>query len=268
MLKLGYGQASSFGFRWLDRYADFNDAQSLRVRTGLDEWFVWHRRTQLPDYADLLVRAQTEVLADVSPERMCAWVGEARTRLDTAVERALPIMVDVVPTLAPAQIASIEKRYRETNDEYRDDFVHRNPEKRRQKAIKRALERAESLYGALDEAQREAIVRSVAASPFDGEVALAERQRRQQDAVALIRRLATPWSNREDAEAQIRTYLGSIVRSPRESYRAYAERVLAHNCAFASSLHNTTSPAQRKAAAKKLRNYETDLRELNAGASG
>ncbi len=66
MLKLGYGQASGFGFRWLDRYADFDDAQSLRLRTGLDEWFAWHRRSQLPDYADLLARARTEVLADVS----------------------------------------------------------------------------------------------------------------------------------------------------------------------------------------------------------
>ncbi len=198
---------------------------------------------------------------------MCAWVGDLRTRLDSAFERGLPVMVDVLPTLAPAQIASIEKRYRETNDEYREDFVHRDTEKRRQKAVKREIERAEMFYGSLDEAQREAVVRSVAASPFDGEVAFAERLKRQQDALALMRRLAAVPASRDDTEAQIRAYVASIARSPRQGYRAYSERVLAHNCAFASGLHNTTSPAQRKAAARKIRSYETDLRELSADAA-
>ena len=55
-LKLGYGQGSALAFRWLDGYADFDDAQSLRVRAALDEWFAWNRRTQLPDYADALSR--------------------------------------------------------------------------------------------------------------------------------------------------------------------------------------------------------------------
>lgn len=267
MIKLGYGQASPFAFRWLDRYADFNDAQSLRVRGGLDDWFAWHRRTQLPDYADLLARAQVEVLNDVSPERMCAWAGEVRTRLGKAVERSLPVMVDVLPTMAPVQIASIEKRYRDTNDEYRDDFVHRNPERRRVKAVKREIERAESLYGSLDEAQRESIVKSVAASPFDGEMSFSERQRRQQDALATIRRLTAAPVGREEAEAQLRAYLGRIERSPRDAYRSYGEQILAHNCIFASTLHNGTSAAQRRAAAKKLKGYETDLRTLSADAS-
>jgi hypothetical protein len=75
---------------WVDRYVELDDAQSLRVRTALDEWFAWHRRTQLPDYADLLARAQSELAADASSERMCAWSREVRARIDTAVERAIP----------------------------------------------------------------------------------------------------------------------------------------------------------------------------------
>jgi len=267
LIKLGYGQASSFAFRWLDRYADFDDAQSLRVRGGLDDWFAWHRRSQLPDYADLLARAQVEVLGDVTPERMCTWVAEVRARIPPAVERGLPVLVDVLPTLAPAQLAGMEKRYRETNDEYRDDFVDRRAERRRQKAIKRQVERAETLYGSLDDAQREFIVKSVAASPFDGELSLSERQRRQQDALALIRRLNAAPPSREETEAQIRAYLSRVERSPRDEYRSYSERLIAYNCEFASALHNRTGLAQRRAAAKKLKGYEADLRELSAGAA-
>jgi hypothetical protein len=150
MMKLGYSQGSGFAFHWVDRYVELDDAQSLRVRTALDEWFAWHRRTQLPDYADLLARAQSELAADASSERMCAWSREVRARIDTAVERAIPVAAEVALTLAPAQIAAIEKRQAKTNEEFRDEHLHRDPAKRRRALLRREIERAESFYGKLD----------------------------------------------------------------------------------------------------------------------
>src|SRR5450432_466068 len=119
LLKLGYGQASPLAFRWLDGYVDFDDAQSLRVRTALGEAMAWHRRTQLPDYVDLLVRAEAEVQGDSTPERMCAWGRELKGRGDTMLEYALPTIVEVALTLSPTQITNIEKRQAKTNAEYR-----------------------------------------------------------------------------------------------------------------------------------------------------
>ncbi len=267
LIKVGYGQASPFAFRWLDRYVDFDDAQSLRVRGGLDEWFAWHRRTQLPDYADLLARASAEVLVDSTPERMCGWATEIRGRVDTALERALPTIAEVLPTLAPAQIVNVGQRYKERNEEFRDEYLQRSAEKRSREAVKREIDRAETLYGDLDAAQREMVVRSVAASPFDGELAYSERLRRQHDAIALMRTLSAPGARRDDAEAQIRAYVRRLDRSPRDPYRAYSERLVAYNCAFAATLHNATSPLQRRDAAKKLKGYEKALRELAADAS-
>jgi hypothetical protein len=70
LLQIGYSQASPFAFRWLDRYVDFDDAQSLVARTALDDTVAWHRRTQLPDYMQLLARAESEVLGDATPEHV------------------------------------------------------------------------------------------------------------------------------------------------------------------------------------------------------
>ena len=90
LVKRGYGQASPLAFRWLDRYVEFDDAQSLRARTALDEAMVWHRRTQLPDYVQLLERAHAEVLDDATAERMCAWAADIRGRLEPLLQHLAP----------------------------------------------------------------------------------------------------------------------------------------------------------------------------------
>ena len=267
LVKLGYGQASGLAYRWLDRYVDFDNEQSLKVRSALDETLAWHRRTQLPDYVQLLARAEAEVAADATPERMCAWAGELRSRVEPVLQQLAPTIADVARTLSPAQVAHIEKRFAETNEEYRDDHLQRNPQRRHKAEVKREVERAEMLYGRLDAAQRDLVAHSVASSPYDAEVAYAERKERQQDVLSLVRRLREAPGSRDDAIVQVRAYIGSIDRSPRETYRRYAERVTAHRCALASALHNSASAAQRGEAAKRLAGYRADARELMGDAA-
>lgn len=267
LVKLGYGQASGLTYRWLDRYVDFDNEQSLKVRQALDEALAWHRRTQLPDYVQLLARAEVEIAADTTPERMCAWAGELRGRIEPVLQQLAPTIADVARTLSPAQLANIEKRFAETNEEYRDDHLQRNRERRYKAEVKREVERAEMLYGRLDAAQRDLVAYSVTTSPYDAEVAYAERRERQQDVLSLVRRLREANGSRDDAVADVRAYLGGIDRSPRESYRRYAERVSAHRCALASQLHNSASAAQRSEAAKKLAGYRADARDLMGDAA-
>lgn len=266
-VKIGYGQGSPLAFRWLDSYVDFNDAQSLRVRSALDDWFSWHRRTQLSDYADLLARAQAELPAPSTPERMCSWSREIRARIDTAFERVAPVMAEVLPTLTAQQVSNIEKKYAEKNKEYRDDFLAREPAKRRKAAVEREVERAEMFYGRLDDAQRAFVAQAVARSPWDGDLAYAERLRRQQDVLAMMRRLVANRATSAEADAEIRAYVQRLDRSPRENYRRYAESLSEHNCSFAAALHNLTTTEQRRAAARKLKGYEDELRSLAADVS-
>jgi hypothetical protein len=261
-LRLGYNQGPSLAFRWLDAYAEFDDAQSLKVRAALDDFFAWHRRTQLPDYAELLARAQTELPDAATAERMCAWSQELRARFDTALERAVPTMAEVLPTLSLQQLASIEKQYGVKNGEYRNDFLHRDPAKRRKAATEREIERAEDFYGRLDDAQREFVARSMAESPWDGDLAYAERLRRQQDLLAVARRLAANRAPPAEAEAEVRAWIKRLQRSPQESHRRYQAQLVDYNCGYAAGLHNLTTVEQRKKAANKLKGWEDELRAL------
>ncbi len=263
-IRLGYGQAPPIVFRWLDKYVDFNDAQELAVRGGLQDWFAWHRKTQLPDYAALLAKARADVLVNTTPERACGWWKELKARAAPAIDRALPTMADVVASLTPAQIARIEARYAKNNDEYRDEYLQPDANDRRESSVGRTVDRAETVYGGLDAAQREIIKRTVVESPFDAEVWLAERQRRQQDALQTMRKIIATKPARADAQTQIKGYFDRIETSPRELYRRYAEKLEHYNCGAAAALHNGTTTQQRQTAARRLKGWEDDFRALAA----
>ena len=280
--RVGYGQAPDLLYWYLDSYVDFNDTQTPKVREALTQFMAWHRRTQLPDYANQLARAQAEVRADTSATRVCEWQAELLTRANAAFERAVPATADFLLTVTPQQVQYLEKHQAKQNQEFRDDYLQPEPRKRSEMTLKRTLERAESLYGKLTDSQRARIAEGLSRSPFDPEVWLAERRQRQQDALSLMRRWgmeaagrpagAREQAGREPVQAQIqiqvqaalRSYVQGMASSPREPYRRYTERLNEFNCSFAAALHNSTSVSQRRAAAQKLAGWEGDARSLSA----
>jgi Family of unknown function (DUF6279) len=263
-LRIGYGTAPDLVYWWLDRYVDFNDTQTPRVREAVAQWFAWHRRTQLPDYAALLTRAQAEVLADTTAARVCAWQTELVQRADTAFDRIAPAAAELALSITPEQIVNIERRYAKTNAEFRDDFLQPDPAKRAAANLKRTVDRAEMLYGTLDAGQRARMGAALARSPFDAELWLGERRSRQQDAVQTLNRLIKDKQPREQAQAALRAYVDRVERSPHEAYRRYSERLAEFNCAFAATLHNGTSGEQRRTAAQNLAGWTGDLRAIAA----
>ena len=273
-LRIGYGQAPDLLYWYLDSYVDFDDTQTPKVREALTQFMAWHRRTQLPDYASQLARAQAEVLADTSAARVCEWQAELLTRANAAFERAVPAVAEFLLTATPQQVQYLERHQAKQNAEFREDYLQPEPRKRTEVTLKRTLERAESLYGKLTDSQRARIAEGLLRSPFDPEAWFAERRQRQQDALSLMRRWGIegadrPAGTRDQAgrepvqvQAALRSYVQGMARSPRESYRRYTERLNEFNCSFAAALHNTTSISQRRTAAQKLAGWEGDARAL------
>jgi len=262
-LRLGYNQGPTLVYWWFDAYADFNGAQSTRVKELLADWFRWHRGTQLPDYVDLLRRAESEVLHDVTPAQVCRWLDDGRARLLSAAEHAIPAMAEVALTLTPAQVKHVEQRYAKSNEDFTDDYLQDTPEERHEASVKRTVERAETLYGRLDDAQRERIVRAMNASPFDPDLWMAERRARQQEVLATLGRLVETHPAPSEAQQAMRNLVQRFNRPPSEEWQRYEQRLLAYNCNFAAELHNSSSAAQRDNALKRLKGWEADLRSLN-----
>jgi Family of unknown function (DUF6279) len=266
IVRLGYNQADHLTYWWLDRFVDFNDVQTPRAREAIAKWFAWHRRAHLPGYAHLLANSQNLVREDITVERTCGLWTDLRGFMDSAFDRALPMTAEIMLTLTPRQIQNIEQRYAKINEEFRDEHLQGDAPRRLKKSIKRTAERAEFFYGNLDNAQQELITRWVTFSPYEVNIWNAERHRRQQDLVQLLRRLNADNVSQDKAQMALRAYVERIYSSPNDDYRKYAEQVWVYNCAFVANLHNTTTAAQRKHAIKKLKDWESEIRVLVSSA--
>ncbi len=266
-VRVGYNQAPTLAWWWLDGYMDFDAEQSPLVKAALGQWFAWHRSTQLLDYAELLAAAQVQVLQPATPAQLCRWNADLRERIDRSLQHAVPLAAQLLPRIGPAQLSHLDKRYKKSNLEFQEDFLQVQLDERLDASVKRLVDRAEMLYGRLDERQRQLIIKGVAASPFDPATWYAERQAIQVDVLLTLSRLSAGGPARADREsnlAGLRALAQRALHPPAGPYRAYQQRLIEYNCAFAAQVHNSTTPAQRQAARDKLKDWEDDLRALAA----
>lgn len=275
VLRIGYSQAPTLAYWWIDGYVDLNGEQSLKLRDGIDRWFEWHRRVEMPRYAALLARAQREVMEPtLSTAQLCAWRDEAQRRLDAGLEEATPALAALMVSLTPEQIRHMERKMAKDGEELKLDFAQTDKAERGKASFKRTLERYENLYGKLDDAQRARLTQLLAASPFDADRWLAERERRNRDLLALLSTVSTAGRDADSAAAQaqaqaaVRVIAERALRSPRPEYRAYQQRLTQENCALAAAMHNATTPAQRQYARNKLKGWEDDVRLIAAEPAG
>ena len=265
-LRLGYANGPQLAWWWIDGYFDFSREQAPQVKQALDKWFDWHRNSQLPEYVTLLASARQQLLEPATPASVCRLQDRVREQLEPALARAVGDFADIVPGLGDSQFKHLEQKYAKLIDEMRANFLQADAAERQRESLKRALERAERVYGKLDDAQLRVISAGVAASPFNPELWLLERQRRQRDTQQVLRRLVAERSDRDQRIAALRALVQRTERSPNPEYRAYQIKLSDYNCALAAQIHNATTPAQRQKARDNVKGWEDDLKSLIAPA--
>lgn len=260
-IKLGYNTLPDVAYWWLDGYVDFSDAQTPQVRAELARLHDWHRQQELPRLAELLGRMEQQVPGTIAPTQACAFVADVQARLALVAERAEPGVAALVAGLEAAQMRHLERKYRNNNEAFRKDWADLAPADLKEKRFKTALDRAETIYGTLEEGQRAVLRQHIDRSMYDPARTLAERQRRQQDLLQTLKRMQEAPA---ESRAALRGYLERVQQSPDPAFRRWQEELVQEGCRTFSALHDSTTPAQREQAARRLRAYQRDLRELAA----
>lgn len=262
-VRLGYANLQDLAYWWLDGYVDFTDDQAPTVRAELERLHSWHRQQELPRFVAMLGRMEQIAPGPITPQQVCGFATEIQQRLQVASDQAEPAILSLASTLEPAQLQHLERKYRRNNQKFRKDWIEVPATVRKEKIFDQQVERVEMIYGRLDGAQRAVLRRAVDHSTWDPQRIAAERQRRQQDLLQVLRKLAAPGLPEAEARKLLRAYIDRVQHSPDPAYRSWQEAIVQENCRTLAAVHEASSPAQREQAVRRLRAYQRDFRELS-----
>lgn len=263
-VKLAYNQAPQLLSWQLNRYLDLSQPQAERVRDELADLHRWHRDTLLPEHAGLLQKLRQQLPAPMTAEQACRAYADLRTQIDQLLARAEPSLVWLASDLSEAQIRSLQKKQADSNADWKKEWLDPPPDKLREHRYQLLLSRTEDFYGTLQEPQKAALRRYIAQSSFDPQRTYVERQRRQQDLVQVLRKIAAERGNTEQARTLLRGYLARLNTSPDAAYQRYAATLVDEGCTGFALVHSAMTPAQRLQAVASIGAYEQDFITLAA----
>jgi hypothetical protein len=264
-VKLGYANLPHLAWWWLDGYADFSDEQEPRVREAIAALHAWHRHNELPRVGEVLARMEQMAPGDITPQQACSVVQDAQARMKEFARHAEPAAVSLAATLSPRQLRHIGRKFRSSNERFRKEWIELPSDEQLEKRYTKMLDRVESIYGSLEAPQRRVLRQRLASTSWDPRRMAAQWQRRQQDLLQILTRISSqPGLPAAEAGALLRGWVERLEQPADPAYRAYQDALLQEGCATFAAVHQVTTPAQREQAARRLRAWQRDVRELTA----
>ncbi|MFM1948235.1 MAG: hypothetical protein RL706_256 [Pseudomonadota bacterium] len=265
-IKLGYNQLPEISSWWLDNYANFTDTQAAQTKQALKKLQAWHRKEELPLIADLLGQAQSMAPHSISPQQACEVWGKMEKRIEAVALESSRLATPIVLQLTPRQLRHLEKQWAVKNDDWKKDWLQANAEDRLKKRLDATVDRFSDMYGDLNTEQVKLLKQQIEQSIWSPEVALQNRIKRQQAQLQILQNLiqesTKPGFNLAQAEKTVLQLSLQSVRPQDPVLLNLQLQIEQQACVNFSQLHNTTTPAQRQKAQRRLRAYETDLRDL------
>ena len=261
-VKLGYNNTPELSYWWLDGYFDFNEPQSLKLRTDLVALQTWHRQNELPAYISTLEKLQRLAPGNLTADQVCRLYTDVKPRLQILVDQIEPTIAALAPTLKTEQIEFLTRKLEKRRTKWRSEWVESSAAERSARGVKQLLDRAELLYGRLEEQQLAVLRASVAASMFDATISARESLRRHQDVVQTLRQLQGDGLSAGRIKTEVHGLMARTMDSPDAAFRTYTEKMTQENCRTFAALHNSTTPAQRLTVVETLKDYALDARAL------
>lgn len=261
-MKLGYQQGDHLAYWWIDNYVDVSDDQEPQTRDAIARFFAWHRREQLPEIAALLQRAKSEVQGPVTEAQLERVRDDTQRMARVAFDHAIPDVADLLMTLTPEQIRRMERKFADGNEKYRKKFLRGSPEDRLEARYDKVMEWATLIYGRFSREQEDAIRAALRPVVDNAESRFAERVKRQQAWMALVRQVQAEHPPKARVIALLQRFgdqwQAPPTRERRVSYEANTEAGLT----VAAQIANMTTPEQKRHAVERFRKWIEDTQSL------
>ena len=261
-IKLGYQQLPTLSYWWLDSTVSFSSAQTPAAKEAIDKLYQWHRREELAGYGEVLQRIGQLSSGPLQAEQVCSVATDVQARLDVLMRQAVVQAAPVVLALGPRQLSHIARQWESKNEDWEKEWLQGDAQARLERRLDKAVNRFNSFYGELNPAQIGLLKAQLAQSPWTAEWGRRDRQRRQQDLLSTLQRVAQSGMTPAQAEAQLWGVWQRWLNPTDPAQRAVLQSLSQRACENLALLHNTTTPEQRVRVARRLRAYERDIQDL------
>jgi Family of unknown function (DUF6279) len=261
-IKLGYQQLPTLSYWWLDSTVSFSSAQTPAAKEAIDKLYQWHRREELAGYGEVLQRIGQLSTGPLQADQVCSVSTDVQARLDVLMRQAVAQAAPVVLALGPRQLSHIARHWENKNEEWEKEWLQGDAQARLDRRLDKAVNRFNSFYGDLNPAQIGLLRTQLAQSPWTAEWGRRDRQRRQQDLLSTLQRVAQSGMTPAQAEAQLWGVWQRWLNPTDPAQRAVLQSLSQRACENLAQLHNTTTPDQRVRVARRLRAYERDIQDL------
>jgi hypothetical protein len=262
-VKLGYQQLPNLSYWWLDSAVSFNDAQSAQAKDALTQLQRWHKREELPVYADLLQRLAMQSAEPLQAQQICNAWEDIDKAMDRTMRQTVRLAAPVALMLGPEQLSHLNQHWAGKNKDWDKEWVQGSASERLERRLGKTVERYSDFYGPLSAAQTAMVKAQLQQSAWSPEWGQRDRLRRHQDLMTALQKASqSNASALPKVEADLWGVWERWMAPPDAAGRAVVQKMIVQGCENLAQLHNSASPEQRQRAARRLRAYEQDLRDL------
>jgi hypothetical protein len=251
-----YDSADPMILMSIERHLALEGGQWKLARTSIARFHAWHRRSELPRYAELLDDAAGRVRRGLARSDVQWGVQAVRTRYAALVEAAVRESMPLLDTLDAENVATLERRFAQENAKRVRERLSGDATKRRAERVKAVRKRLEDWTGPLGEAQVELVARYVDATAGYPPHAHEVRLRRQRELVEMLGRAVQADSPPRPADLQALFLAWGLGRTPEARGREE------HFVQLLLDLDRSLTAAQRAQVVERLTGYAQDARAL------
>jgi hypothetical protein len=266
-VKFTYDHGDTLLYWWLNAYVDLDGDQSAWVKKDIDKLFQWHRNTQLKQYSALMSKAQRQLAGDMTQADLLGNYKDIKTYTEQLAMRAVPDLTDLARSVKPDQIAQMEKKFNKNNEDFRKKFLRGDLDKRQSARFDKSLEQLDLWFGSFSRDQKAILRKASDARPMDSEIFLAERIRRQQKIVAMLRKVQAEKLGKEAAQKEVTVLMRDVLdRFEAPERKAFFDTYVDSTSKYILTAIKIATPEQKAHAQKRMQGWIDDFNKLAAEA--
>ena len=254
--KVAYNFANVWVVNWFESYFNFRESQRVELEKKLDQFFDWHRKSELPKIVlfleDFKVRHKNGFDKDdinwVKSELNLFW-----QRILINAEKDI---ASFLLTVDDSQICDMNKNFQEKEDDTLTKQSKISLVELNQDILERTYKALENWLGDLEPSQKEKIEIWTQTDPYWVIVKLKNREKFQSDLIELLR-------SKDTLKQNIHSWISNPESHWTDEYKAIINTKIKEWEIITIRIDSIILPRQRKHVAEKVEDIILDLKELS-----